>query len=50
MDSKLKEANVIVGIGMKSHLDDGYPSVQAYSIFIEKFIAAGLEVQILSMI
>lgn len=46
MATKLKEAGVIDGIGMQSHLDVGYPSGQVYSTAVEKFLATGLEVQI----
>ena len=46
MAMKLKEAGVIDGIGMQSHLDVGYPSASLYNTAVEKFLSTGLEVQI----
>ncbi|MDO5559084.1 MAG: endo-1,4-beta-xylanase [Oscillospiraceae bacterium] len=43
---KLKEAGVIDGIGMQSHLDVSYPSAQVYKTALEKFLSTGLEVQV----
>ena len=43
---KLKELDVIDGIGMQSHLDVGYPSASVYKTALEKFLSTGLEVQI----
>ena len=46
MAMKLKEAGLIDGIGMQSHLDVGYPSASVYETAVEKFLSTGLEVQI----
>ncbi len=43
---RLKEKNLIDGIGMQSHLDTGYPSAAVYKTALEKFISTGLDVQI----
>ena len=46
MAMKLKENNLIDGIGMQSHLDVSYPSASVYKTALEKFISTGLDVQI----
>lgn len=43
---RLKEQNLIDGIGMQSHLDTSYPSAAIYKTALEKFISTGLDVQI----
>lgn len=43
---KLKELNVIDGIGMQSHLATNYPDAKTYKAGLEKFLSTGLEVQI----
>jgi len=46
MAMKLKQLNVIDGIGMQSHLGVSFPSAQSYAQSVEKFVSTGLEVQI----
>ncbi len=43
---KLKEDNLIDGIGMQAHLDMGYPDANLFGEAVAKFASTGLEVQI----
>lgn len=43
---KLKEQDLIDGIGMQSHLATNYPDAATYKKGLEKFLSTGLEVQI----
>lgn len=43
---ELAELGLIDGIGMQSHLDVDYPSVESYTRTLERFSKLGLEVQI----
>ena len=43
---KLKEENIIDGIGMQAHLDMGYPDANLFGQAVAKFASTGLEVQI----
>lgn len=44
--SKLKEKGLIDGIGMQSHIDMGYPSLDMYEKAVRKFAELGLEINI----
>ena len=46
MANKLKGLGVIDGIGMQSHLGVNFPSAQAYTSALNRFVGTGLEVQI----
>ena len=42
--SKLKELEIIDGIGMESHLSDNFPTFEDYKSAFEKFCSTGLEI------
>ena len=46
MAMKLKEKNLIDGIGMQSHLDVGFPTASAYEKALSKFASTGLDIQV----
>ncbi len=46
MATELKEAGLIDGIGMQSHLDVSFPSVSAYKKALAAFAETGLDIQV----
>ena len=42
-----EEAKICGGIGMQSHITVNYPSLEKYGTAVDKFLATGLQVQVL---